>query len=63
MSDEPFYVVRSTVRKVEGVHRRASLPTGEQVEIGVHGPVKEAYGLEGEDLPLPVDFMVATTGG
>lgn len=63
MSDEPFYVVRSKVRKVEGVHRRASLPTGEQVEIGVHGPVKEAYGLEGDDLPLPVDYMVATTGG
>lgn len=60
---EPFYVVRSTVRKVEGVHRRATLPTGEEVEIGVHGPVKEAYGIEAGDLPLPVDYMVATTGG
>lgn len=63
MSDEPFYVVRSEVRKVEGVRRRATLPTGEQVEMGVHGPVKEAYGIEAEDLPLPVDYLVSTTGG
>lgn len=63
MSDDPFYVVRSTVRKVGGVRRRASLPTGEELELGVHGPVKELYGLEGEDRPLPVDYMVATTGG
>lgn len=62
MSD-PFYVVRATVGKVEGVHRRAVLPTGEEVEIGVHGPVKEHYGIEAPDLPLPVDYMVATTGG
>lgn len=63
MTDEPFYVVRAEVRKVEGVRRRATLPTGERIELGVHGPVKEAYGIEADDLPLPVDYMVATTGG
>lgn len=60
---EPFYTVRSRVRKVVGVHRRATLPTGGEVDLGVHGPVKAHYGLEGEDRPLPVDYMVATTGG
>lgn len=62
MSD-PFYVVESSVRKVEGVHRRATLPTGGEVDLGVHGPVKDLYDLEGEDRPLPVDYMVAATGG
>lgn len=62
MSD-PFYVVESSVRKVRGVHRRARLPTGDDVELGVHGPVKELYGIEAEDRPLPVDYMAATTGG
>lgn len=60
---EPFYVVSSTVRKVEGVHRRVTLPTGHEAEIGVHGPVKEHYRIDADDLPLPVDYMVGTTGG
>lgn len=60
---EPFYVTRSTVRKVEGVHRRARLETGHEFEMGVHGPIKEHYGLEGDDLPLPVDYLAALTGG
>lgn len=60
---EPFYVVRAAVRKVRGVHRRVTLPTGEEADIGVHGPVKEHYGIDAPDLPLPVDYMVATTGG
>lgn len=60
---EPFYVVGATIRKVEGVHRRAELPTGEEVDLGVHGAVKELYDIEGEDRPLPVDYIVAATGG
>lgn len=60
---QPFYVTRSTVRKVEGVHRRARLPTGQEVDLGVHGPIKEHYGIDAVDLPLPVDYMAATTGG
>lgn len=60
---EPFYVVESTVRKVDGVHRRATLPTGEELDLGVHGPVKDLYDIEARDRPLPVDYMVAATGG
>ena len=62
--NEPFYVSRVQVRKVEGVHRRATLEGGTEVELGVHGPVKAHYGLESErDLPLPVDYIVAATAG
>jgi len=60
---EPFYVSRSSVRKVEGVHRRATLGTGHTFDMGVHGPIKDHFGIEAEDLPLPVDFLVATAGG
>lgn len=60
----PFYTSRSTVVKVQGVHRRATLPTGTTIELGVHGPIKQHYQLlEAEDLPLPVDYVVACTGG
>ena len=63
MSD-PFYVARARVRKVAGVHRRAELEAGGEVEFGVHGPVKSHYGLESEpNLPLPVDYVVAAAAG
>lgn len=61
---EPFYLAKARVEKVRGVHRRATLATGDSVDFGVHGPVREHYGLEGEkNLPLPVDYVVAATGG
>ncbi len=60
--NESFYTVRAEVRKVRGVHRRARLPTGHEVDFGVHGSIKEHYRLEGEDLPLPVDYLVAGAG-
>lgn len=60
---EPFYTTKATVRKVRGVHRRAALETGETFEMGVHGPIREHYRIDAEDLPLPVDYMVAATGG
>jgi len=60
---EPFYVSRASVRKVEGVHRRATLAEGTEIDMGVHGPIKEHYRLDAVDLPLPVDYQVATTGG
>ncbi len=61
---EPFYVSRSTVRKIVGVRRRAELDDGTTFELGVHGPVKELYRLEAEpDLPLPVDYLVAAAAG
>lgn len=60
---EPFYVARARVGKVEGVHRRARLETGAEFEMGVHGAVKEHYRIDAKDLPLPVDYIVAATGG
>jgi len=61
---EPFYVARATVRKVEGLHRRASLEDGTTLDFGVHGPVKAHYGLDSQpNLPLPVDYLVAAAAG
>lgn len=60
---EPFYVARAEVYKVAGVHRRARLETGTEVDFGVHGPIKRHYRLEGApDLPLPVDYIAAAVG-
>lgn len=63
MSDA-FYTSRSTVVKVEGVHRRAVLHDGTALDFGVHGPVKFHYGLDSQpNLPLPVDYLVAAAAG
>lgn len=62
--NDPFYVARATVDKVAGLHRRATIPGGVTVDFGVHGPVKSHYGLDdADDLPLPVDYVVAAAGG
>lgn len=61
---EPIYVSRSRVIKVEGLHRQGILEAGPAVDFGVHGAIKSLYKLEGApDLPLPVDYTVAATGG
>jgi hypothetical protein len=61
---EPFYIARSRVTKVEGVHRRAELEDGTTVEFGVHGAVKKHYRLDNvKNLPLPVDYIVAAAAG
>lgn len=60
---ERFYVARADVRKVEGLHRRARLELGTEVDFGVHGPVKEHFRLTTrKNLPLPVDYIAAATG-
>ncbi|MGH7541495.1 MAG: hypothetical protein ACRELC_10890 [Gemmatimonadota bacterium] len=60
---EPFYVARGRIEKVEGVHRRARIALGTEFDMGVHGAVKEHYRIDAKDLPLPVDYIVAATGG
>lgn len=63
MSDSP-YVSRSSVEKVEGLHRRGHLETGTAIDFGVHGAIKSYYKLEGAPhMPLPVDYMVAAAAG
>jgi hypothetical protein len=60
---EPFYTVEANIEKVEGVHRRVTLPSGDRFDVGVHGIIKEHYGLGHEpDRPLPVDYLVGATG-
>jgi len=60
---EPFYIAHSRIEKVEGVHRRARLEDGTEIELGVHGVIKSHYRLDAKNLPLPVDYQVAATGG
>ena len=61
---EPLYVARSRVEKVAGTHRKLILETGERLDTGVHGPIKSHFRLDAErSLPLPVDYIVAATGG
>lgn len=60
---EPFYVSRGRVAIVGGVHRRAEIAADTRFDMGVHGPIKEHYRLDARDLPLPVDYIVAATGG
>ena len=61
---DPFYTSRSTVEKVAGVRRRATLEEGTTLEFGVHGTIKSHYGLHDQpNLPLPVDYLVAVAAG
>jgi len=63
MSD-PVYIAKASVTKVDGVHRRARLETGDVIDFGVHGPIKTHYGLDSQpNLPLPVDYLVAAACG
>ena len=58
-----LYTSEVSVAKVDGVHRRATLPTGVTMEMGVHGPIAAHYHIDAEPLPLPVDYIVAATAG
>ena len=60
---EPFYVSHGEVIRVDGLHRRARIAAGAEFDMGVHGAIKEHYRLDAKDLPLPVDYIVAATGG
>ena len=51
------------VEKVEDAHRRATLPTGQMIDFGVHGPIAAHFRLQDQALPLPVDYIVASTAG
>jgi len=61
---EPLYTSRVTIEKLGSLHRRARLESGEILDMGVHGPIAVHYKLAPERaLPLPVDYIVAATGG
>ena len=61
----PVTLYTSSVSITKGAaERQAVLPTGETIRFGVHGPVAAHYKLDPVDpLPLPVDYVVAATGG
>lgn len=64
MSDAALYVSTVTVDRVGGVHRSGTLPTGDRMEMGVHGPIAAHYKMDAlPPLPLPVDYVVAATAG
>ena len=59
-----LYTSTVPISIVASVERRAVLPTGETIVFGVHGPIAEHYRLAPDrPLPLPVDYVVAATGG
>jgi hypothetical protein len=63
MNDMP-YRATAMVEHIGELHRRARLATGESFEIGVHGPIREFYRLHpSRELPLPVDYIVASAAG
>jgi hypothetical protein len=59
----PLYESVVHVEKVEGTHRRATLPTGQTVYMGVHGAIATHFKLAAEPFPLPVDYIVAAAAG
>jgi hypothetical protein len=59
----PLYESVVHVEKVEGTHRRATLPTGQTVDMGVHGAIATHFKLAAELFPLPVDYIVAAAAG
>ena len=58
----PLYTSVVRLEKIEG-GRRATLPTGETIDMGVHGPIARHFKLATDPLPLPVDYIVAATAG
>jgi hypothetical protein len=51
------------VEKIRGSLRRATLPTGQTIDFGVHGAIATHFKLEAEPVPLPVDYIVAAAAG
>jgi hypothetical protein len=61
---EPVYAARAALEKLGHLHRRAHLPLDTAIDMGVHGPIAELFRLAPpRALPLPVDYIVAATGG
>ena len=59
---EPLYTAKSVITLGDG-RREARLETGEHIEFGVHGAIKQHFKLlDAKDLPLPVDYIAAAAG-
>ena len=62
---QPIYTSRIRIERVKGPIRRAFIqPFPEPVRFGVHGGIKEFYGVEpDEEVPATLDYMIAAIGG
>lgn len=58
-----LYRAIAHIEKVAGVHRRATIANGTTIDMGVHGPIASHFRIDASPLPLPVDYIVAATGG
>ncbi len=61
----PVHTSRIRIEKVKGPIRHAYIETFEKpIRFGVHGAIKEFYGLEPEEeIPATLDHMIAAVGG
>jgi hypothetical protein len=63
MSDRP-YTARAEVWPEGHLHRRARIALDVEIDMGVHGSIRELFRLQAaRERPLPVDYIVAATGG
>ncbi len=64
---EPTYVSRSTIRRLEGKLRSATIPAEPNpVLFGVHGEIAGHYGVDPaseEPHATTIDYLVAAAGG
>lgn len=62
---ESIYTSRVHVERVAGPLREATVqPFAEPLRFGVHGAIKQFYGVEpDEEVPATLDHMVAAVGG
>jgi hypothetical protein len=61
---EPVYLARATLTQKGPLHRHARLALDATADFGVHGAICEMFRLSPpRALPLPVDYIVAATGG
>ena len=62
---DPVYTSRIRIERVKGPLRRAFIePFADPVRFGVHGAIKQFYGVEpDEEVPATLDYMIAAIGG
>ena len=61
----PVHTSRIRIEKVNGPIRHAYIENFEEpIRFGVHGGIKEFYGIEpDEEIPATLDHMIAAVGG
>lgn len=61
----PIYTSRIRIERVNGPIRHAYIePFADPVRFGVHGAIKQFYGVEpDEEIPATLDYMIAAIGG